>query len=859
MNRSRRLTCKPGRMPICARALGLVLASFTLAVALPASAAPQPDRDAADAAAAPAVHGFEPEFLEHLRESDDARVRLGSRARAPRAWAPPSRASSLELVPDNVLVNAKAGDPFGSAQEEPSIAALGTFTVCAFNTDKLSMGGDGISAASKATPGASSWTPSPIPPVFAGAKWIADPVVTVNAKSSTWFFSGLFTPTGSTSFDGIAVAHGTFMPGPMGLAISWSPPSLARMGTPGSALIDKPWLVADSSTANLYLSYTSFGSGSDTIEFQRSLDGGVSWSDPVTIAAATPALVQGSRVAVGPDGEIYVAWFRAAGPPDSMLVRKSVDHGLTFGPRTLISTVYSNFGSSGPGSNLLYAPNFPSLAVDRSLGDHRGRVYAMWAEAESYSLASMGTGSAMLEAAPSGSTKHATMFTPGMVLRGAMPGVDTDTWSFSADAGKTYSFLVDSFPAGFSAEVQVMAGDTTMFYAHGTVPAGIGSGKPALTLFTAPCSGIYYFKLVHGASTMAGYRMKTAVTDPSAFTPGKALDQRDVRASWSDGGSVWSVPTRVNADPPLSDQVMPEVGVSLEGYAYAMWLDFGGMGVCMPPSNVSTARSSDGGVSWAPGGFVTSMPTPWWMLPSDLAPNQGDYLGFSAGEQLAYAWPDGREGDPDVFAASATLMPTIACAPDSGWGAGTTHTLTYGVANSNPMFPNVYDWTLDVGRSWPGLPASGMITVPPASGAHVSITFVVPDTAASMIDPMTFTVSTPNGAIATTCAGHDTVYSSVASVIPGPSRPAFALERTWPNPARGGLHVAFSLATDAPASVELLDLAGRRVLERRLGVLGAGRHELSLSGEAASLPVGVYALRLTQGGRTAACKVALLR
>ncbi len=76
-----------------------------------------------------------------------------------------------------------------------------------------------------------------------------------------------------------------------------------------------------------------------------------------------------------------------------------------------------------------------------------------------------------------------------------------------------------------------------------------------------------------------------------------------------------------------------------------------------------------------------------------------------------------------------------------------------------------------------------------------------------------------------------------------------ALEGFRPNPAVGSPVVVFSLANDAPASLELLDIAGRRVLARALRERGAGRHALRLD-EGQSLAPGVYLVRLHQAGRT---------
>jgi len=75
-----------------------------------------------------------------------------------------------------------------------------------------------------------------------------------------------------------------------------------------------------------------------------------------------------------------------------------------------------------------------------------------------------------------------------------------------------------------------------------------------------------------------------------------------------------------------------------------------------------------------------------------------------------------------------------------------------------------------------------------------------------------------------------------------------ALAGLWPNPSRSGFAITLSLADASPAHLEVLDLAGRRVLTRELENLGPGRHVVSLD-EARTLPAGVYLLRLWQGGQ----------
>jgi len=76
--------------------------------------------------------------------------------------------------------------------------------------------------------------------------------------------------------------------------------------------------------------------------------------------------------------------------------------------------------------------------------------------------------------------------------------------------------------------------------------------------------------------------------------------------------------------------------------------------------------------------------------------------------------------------------------------------------------------------------------------------------------------------------------------------PEFALEGVRPNPSRGELTtVSFVLASQAPASLEVLDVSGRRVLVRELSGMGPGRHALNLA-ESRRWAPGLYLVRLTQ-------------
>jgi hypothetical protein len=86
------------------------------------------------------------------------------------------------------------------------------------------------------------------------------------------------------------------------------------------------------------------------------------------------------------------------------------------------------------------------------------------------------------------------------------------------------------------------------------------------------------------------------------------------------------------------------------------------------------------------------------------------------------------------------------------------------------------------------------------------------------------------------------------------SRPGVEIVAVRPNPFSGSARVAVTLVSDEPATLGLFDISGRRMLSRRV----EGARELDLR-VPASLPAGVYVLRLSQGRREASTRVCLVR
>ena len=106
--------------------------------------------------------------------------------------------------------------------------------------------------------------------------------------------------------------------------------------------------------------------------------------------------------------------------------------------------------------------------------------------------------------------------------------------------------------------------------------------------------------------------------------------------------------------------------------------------------------------------------------------------------------------------------------------------------------------------------------------------------------------------------GRDKEIFSTETWVDVPSRAFLSLEGFEPNPVTGRFQAAFTLACSDPATLELIDIGGRRVMIREVGGLGPGRHLVSLA-QTGGLPAAIYWLRLSQGGRSFTKRGVVLR
>ena len=162
---------------------------------------------------------------------------------------------------------------------------------------------------------------------------------------------------------------------------SWSTPHvLAELSQNASPrqFDDKQWIAVDDTggpnDGHVYLLWqriTFEGTPAQSrMMFARSTDRGATWSAPV---ALTELSTSGqSMVEVGPDGEVYIAYFRAA--DGGHVLRTSTDGGATFGaPVRMPSLPW--MGGSVPNTKSAIFKGFQTLLCDRTNGPHRGTLY----------------------------------------------------------------------------------------------------------------------------------------------------------------------------------------------------------------------------------------------------------------------------------------------------------------------------------------------------------------------------------------------------------------------------------------------------------------------------------------------------
>ena len=151
---------------------------------------------------------------------------------------------------------------------------------------------------------------------------------------------------------------------------------------------DKEWVVVNPKNGHLYASWTQFdkydskdeGDKSDIL-FSYSKNKGKSWSEAVKINEVSgnclddDETAEGAVPAVGPSGEIYIAWSLN----EKIYFDRSEDKGKSWLDKDIIAAEQPG-GWTFDVSGISRTNGLPITLCDLSNGPHRGTIYINWAD-----------------------------------------------------------------------------------------------------------------------------------------------------------------------------------------------------------------------------------------------------------------------------------------------------------------------------------------------------------------------------------------------------------------------------------------------------------------------------------------------
>lgn len=206
-----------------------------------------------------------------------------------------------------------------------------------------------------------------------------DPVIDVDQEGNFYFFH-LSNPPSGNWIDRIVCQKSTDN------GVTWNNGSYT--GLNGSKAQDKHWSIIDRNNGNIYLTWTQFDDYGNSnpnfkssIQFSKSLDGGMTWTNALKINEVDGNCIdsddttEGAVPALGPNGELYVAW---AGP-NGLVFNRSLDQGDTWLSQEIpIDPMPTGWDYAIPG---IYRSNgLPVTKCDLSGGPNHGTIYVNWSD-----------------------------------------------------------------------------------------------------------------------------------------------------------------------------------------------------------------------------------------------------------------------------------------------------------------------------------------------------------------------------------------------------------------------------------------------------------------------------------------------
>lgn len=257
---------------------------------------------------------------------------------------------------------------YPNAQVEPSIAIHP-------NDPKKMIAGTVMDDYYYSVDGGHTWMSSTLKSDFGVG---GDPVLHIDAKGRYYYFH-LSNPKNGKRLDRIVCSYSDTILG------DWSSSATIPDGKKAQ---DKPWVAGCDLTGNLYLTWTQFDEYNSTnpedsshIMFAVSKDQGETWSAQKRInkfggdCLDESSTVEGAVPAVGPTGEVYVAW----SGPKGIRFNRSYDEGETWlEEEILVNTQPGGWKFQVPG--IFRCNGLPITKCDLSQGKYTGRIYVNWAD-----------------------------------------------------------------------------------------------------------------------------------------------------------------------------------------------------------------------------------------------------------------------------------------------------------------------------------------------------------------------------------------------------------------------------------------------------------------------------------------------
>jgi len=253
--------------------------------------------------------------------------------------------------------------------EEPSICV-------SYLNPQFIVAGSNMNNCYYSNDGGLTWTRNGLSSTYGVA---GDPCI-ISDKNGDFYYLHLSSPQDGNWLDRIVCQKSTDN------GETWSNGSF--MGLEGSKDQDKQWATVDFSNNYIYTTWTQFdayGSPSSSkksnILFSRSEDNGETWSEAIQINELSGDCIdsdnttEGAVPAVGPNGEVYVAWAYN----NKIYFDRSLNKGVTWLDNDIeVATQPGGWDLTIPEINR--CNGLPITCCDTSSSSHKGNIYINWTD-----------------------------------------------------------------------------------------------------------------------------------------------------------------------------------------------------------------------------------------------------------------------------------------------------------------------------------------------------------------------------------------------------------------------------------------------------------------------------------------------